>query len=203
MKKIKYLFLFGALTLLSVPVSFGQASANKEAPILPIDNSTHKVSYSEVVLVEDSAANKQNLFSRAREWFAKAYKSSTNVVQMEDKESGKIVGKAVMKAYSYAGSEIFSDYGYFHYTISIYVKDGRYKYEITDIYHAGDGQLIRVGTTYVDKVSDWGTCEDMLSVSKKRLQKQFYKNLTEMDSEMKSLIANLKTAMWQTEQSEW
>src|SRR5690606_9337869 len=101
------IYFFCVLTLLSFSVVFEQEKGNKEKPNLPIDNSTNKVLYSEVVLVEDSAANQQNLFSRAREWFAKAYKSSNNVVQMEDKESGKIVGRAVMKAYLYVGSEIF------------------------------------------------------------------------------------------------
>ncbi|MFN4811913.1 MAG: DUF4468 domain-containing protein, partial [Bacteroidota bacterium] len=115
---IRQLFFFSALVLLSVSTAFGQ----KKTPSLPIDSSTSKITYSEVVYF-DSLANKQELFSRAREWFAKAYKSSTNVIQMEDKESGKIIGKALMQVYHRAlGSDQPS--GYINYTISIYIKDG-------------------------------------------------------------------------------
>ena len=126
MKKIKNLLLFSTLILFSVSNAFGQQEKfnNKVTPKLPIDNSINKITYSEVVYV-DSLANKEQLFSRAREWFAKAYKSSTNVIQMEDKESGKIVGKALMKVYHKALGLTYPS-GYINYTISIYLKDGRY-----------------------------------------------------------------------------
>jgi hypothetical protein len=69
------------------------ALAQNEAHTFPIDSLTHKITYTEVVYL-DSLTDKQEIFSRAREWFASAYKSSINVIQMDDKEGGKIVGKA-------------------------------------------------------------------------------------------------------------
>jgi hypothetical protein len=176
MKKIKNLLLFSALTLFSVSNAFGQ----KETPKLPIDSLTNKITYSEVVYV-DSLANKQELFSRAREWFAKAYKSSTNVIQMEDKESGKIVGKALMQVYHKAlGSNYPS--GYINYTISIYIKDGRYKYEVTDFHH-----------------TDYGICENMINTTDKTMgmsyQKTYNYYLYQMDNNIKDLIFNLKASM--------
>jgi hypothetical protein len=94
MKKVTNLFFNSALTLLSISSVLGQ----KETPKLPVDSSTNKITYSEVVYV-DSLADKQELFSRTREWFAKTYNSSNNVIQMEDKENGKIVGKALIQVY--------------------------------------------------------------------------------------------------------
>jgi hypothetical protein len=153
MKKIKHLFFLSALTLLSVSTTFGQ---KKETPILPIDSATSKITYSEVVFV-DSLTNKNELFLRAREWFAKTYKSSMNVIQMEDKENGKIVGKASMQVYHKLGGSNYPS-GYINYTIFVYIKDGRYKYEITDFHHTG--QYVSEGT-----ISDYGVCEKMINTN--------------------------------------
>jgi hypothetical protein len=176
---IRQLFFFSVLVLLSVSAAFGQ----KETPQLPIDSSTSKITYSEVVYL-DSLANKQELFSRAREWFAKAYKSSTNVIQMEDKESGKIIGKALMQVYY---KEF--PYGYINYTISIYLKDGRYKYEFTDFHHTGQGR----------NVPDFGICEKMIKTTDRYMgisyQKYYNYCLYQMDNNIKDLIKDLKAAM--------
>ena len=179
MKKIRQLFFFISFILLSISIVFGQ----KETPILPIDSSTNKITYSDVVYV-DSLATKQELFSRAREWFAKAYKSSTNVIQMEDKERGTIIGKALMQVYY---KEF--PYGYINYTISIYIKDGRYKYEFTDFHHTGQGR----------DVPDFGICEKMIKTSDKYMgisyQKYYNYCLYHMDNNIKNLISDLKSAM--------
>jgi len=165
--------------------------AQKETPNLPIDSETKKINYSEVVFL-DSSITKQELFSRAREWFAKAYKSSLNVVQMEDKESGKIIGKALMQVYHKALGANYPS-GYINYTISIYLKDGRYKYEITNFYHSGEY------TGSGNKIPDYGACEEMINTTKKTMgisyQKTFNYYLFQMDRDIKVLISDLKSSM--------
>jgi hypothetical protein len=180
-------FIFTVCTLLSVLPVFGQ----KETPNLPIDISTNKITYSEVIFV-DSLANRQELFSRAREWFARTYKSSTNVIQMEDKESGKIVGKALMQVFHKALGHNYES-GYINYTILIYTKDGKYKYEITDFYHTG--QLV----SGANSIPDFGICEKMINTTDKSMgvsyQKTYNYYLYQMDNNIKDLIADLKAAM--------
>lgn len=110
MKTLKQSFVIALLVLFN-SVLFAQ----KETPKLPIDPETQKITYSEVVIV-DSLSTKDELFSLAREWFAKAYNSSTNVLQLEDKENGKIVGKALMQVY-YKSMGMTSPSGYINYTI--------------------------------------------------------------------------------------
>jgi hypothetical protein len=199
MKKIKHLFFLSALTLLSVSTTFGQ---KKETPILPIDSATSKITYSEVVFV-DSLTNKNELFLRAREWFAKTYKSSMNVIQMEDKENGKIIGKALLKVFmtTFVDSQLES--GFINYSISIYIKDGRYKYEITDFYHTGMFINSSVGTS-----PDGGPCEKLFNEKKgfwgNSYKKTYGSYLYQMDNNIKSLISNLKTAMsTNTKKQEW
>jgi len=189
MKKIKNLLLFSVITLFSVSTVFGQ----KETLKLPIDSLSNKIIYTDVVYV-DSLTSKLELYLRAREWFAKTYKSATNVIQMEDKESGKIVGKALLNVYmtTFVGSK--EDGGYINYTITLYVKDGRYKYEITDFYHTG----IFVNST-VGKQPDGGACELLIDQKKgfwgNSYKKTYESYLFQMDENIKALVSDLKEAM--------
>ncbi|GAA4440230.1 DUF4468 domain-containing protein [Ravibacter arvi] len=165
--------------------AFGQ----KDAPVLPIDKSTKKITYSEVVYVADSA-DKYELFTRAKEWFSRAYKPSTSIIQMEDKEGGAIVGKALMQVYHKALGTHES--GYINYTISIYFKDGRYRFEITDFHHTG--QYVQAG-----RIQDFGPCERMINSTEKIMgisaKKTFNYYLYQMDNEIKSRINDLKLSM--------
>lgn len=176
--------------------------AQKDAPTLPIDSLTNKITYTEVINV-DSSLNRQELFSRAREWFAKTYKSSTNVIQMEDKENGEIVGKALMQAYCKSlGSD--RQCGFINYTISVYLKDGRFKYEITDFYHSG--QYVSGGSA----IPDYGPCEAWINdkrkypmMSQKGVQKISNYFLKQLDENIHSLIVNLKQSMKMGAKAEW
>jgi len=167
-------------------LSYGQ----KEPLILPIDSITNKITYSEVVKVD--SVSKQELFSRAREWFAKAYKNSSKVIQMEDKESGKIVGKALMQVYHKALGMTFES-GYINYTISIYIKDGKYKYEFVDFYHTG--QYVGNG----NRIPDYGICENMIHTKDKNMgisyQKTYNYYLLQMDRNITVLVEDLKLSM--------
>jgi hypothetical protein len=57
---------------------------------------------------------------------------------MEDKENGQIIGKGNMQYTSdiFVGSE--GTKGWIRYKVKIVVKQGRYKYEITDFIHEGN-----------------------------------------------------------------
>ncbi len=180
------LFLLIVISVISMTSTFGQ----NETLNLPIDSTTGKITYTEVVSV-DSLANKQELFSRAREWFAKAYMSSTKVIQMEDKESGKIIGKALIQVY-YKFMKQLPSGGYINYTISIYIKNGKYKYEITDFYHTGE---------FVNgyRLPDGGSCEKLLYEKKGAgalsYQKTYELYLYQMDKNIKALVTDIKSAM--------
>lgn len=147
---------------------------------LPVDSNTHLVTYSGIVTVNGT---QEELYSRAREWFAKTYNSAQNVIQMDSKD--KIVGKALMQAYYKGG-----DYGYINYTISLYLKDGKYKYEISNFYHTGEA----VVGSYVG-IPDYGTCEEMMNEKNKHAQKVGYALITQLDENIKSLIADLELNM--------
>ena len=97
---------------------------------LPVDSVTHRVSYSGVV--EVPGATKAELYSRAREWFANTFGSSKAVLEMDDRESGKLIGNA--------NAETSIDYGgilgtaptRLWRTIRVEIKEGRYRYTFTN-----------------------------------------------------------------------
>lgn len=92
--------------------------------------------YTDVVKV-DSTITKNELYNRAKLWFTNTFKDANKVLQVQDEERGQLVGKGKMKYNTtiFAGSGTTS--GYIGYTVNLFVKDGRYKYEITDFIHEG------------------------------------------------------------------
>ena len=153
--------------------------AQKEIPNLPIDSVTQLITYTGVVQV---TGNKDELYSRAREWFAKAYNSSLNVIQMDDKE--KIIGKALMTVYWKNLVGVTSEAGNVNYTISIFFKDGKYKYEITNFYHTGN-----------QYISDIGSCEKMMTEKRRSYKKTYDYILNQVNENINNLIFSLKEGM--------
>jgi hypothetical protein len=75
--------------------------------------------------------SKDELYLRAREWFARTFVSAQALIQMDDKAAGKIIGKGLSE--DVRNGFIRTAYT-IYYTVSITVKEGRYRYEITDFY---------------------------------------------------------------------
>ncbi|MBC8319089.1 MAG: DUF4468 domain-containing protein [Bacteroidetes bacterium] len=77
------------------------------------------------IIVVDSTQKKSTLFSNGLTWFAYQFKSSNDVIQMKDLESGKIIGKGIFEYVDQNGKSIPR-----HILITLAVKDGKYKYDI-------------------------------------------------------------------------
>lgn len=95
---------------------------------IPIDENG-KINFNDVVKV-DSVSSKE-LYVRAKQFFVNIFKSANDVVQMDDKESGIIVGKGFNDIYIKILANPVAIQMW--YSIKIQCKDGRYKYEIYDI----------------------------------------------------------------------
>ncbi|OOQ57153.1 DUF4468 domain-containing protein [Mucilaginibacter pedocola] len=92
----------------------------------PIDSATQKVTYKEVVLAD--GLTKDQLFSNAKLWAVKTFKSAKDVIQLEDKASGKVVVQGV----SQINTESRPYDHMLGYSIDITVKDNKYRFIITD-----------------------------------------------------------------------
>jgi hypothetical protein len=181
MKKLMLLLALVAAT----PVAYAQkAKAEEEGPTLPVSPDTHQVDYTGVVDVP--GVTQAQLYSRAYEWIAKYYNSAQAVIQMQDKESGKLIAQGRTKAY-FKGHEA----GSITHTLSIYVKDGRYKYDITGFRH----EYLYAGHDY-----SYGPFEQAeptyIPGAFKGLAKRTWHDMKRTtDTDMKALVASLSAAM--------
>ena len=92
--------------------------------------------YTEIIQVE--GLSKQVLYQRARSWTNDVFKSSKDVIQIEDKENGEIAGKAVFAAtisWNALGKRTAETTVNFKF--QVIVKDGKYKYILTDFIEDG------------------------------------------------------------------
>jgi hypothetical protein len=95
---------------------------------LPFDPATGRILYTEVVQVP--GASQAELYARAKLWFADTFKSTKDVVQAADKEAGVIQGTGfqgitVVVMGTHTPLRLW-------YTVKIALKEGRYKYDITE-----------------------------------------------------------------------
>ncbi|WP_226389838.1 DUF4468 domain-containing protein [Penaeicola halotolerans] len=184
----------GCLTLwLIVAITSFVMGQKRNPPKLPISKETQLITYTDVVYV-DSTLSADKLYLKAREWFAKSYNTSTDVIQLDDRENGLIVGKGLIQVYKRGGFGLDFPYGFINYTLSIYLRDGRFMYEITNFYHMGLGQFLEE-----IPVPDFGPCEEMLNPSK-RMTRRFERRsfdyiLIQMDVYINNLITDLTKAM--------
>lgn len=96
---------------------------------VPLDSMTNKVCYSGIVNVDSTT--KDVIYSKAREWFTVTFASANDVIQMDSKD--QIIGKAFQNIYvTSMGMQVKTR---MFYTVKIYIKDNKYRYEITDIYY--------------------------------------------------------------------
>lgn len=163
---------------------------------LPFDSVTHKITYSGIVKL-DSTRKKDELYSTTLEWFAKTYNSGKDVIQLQDKDNGKIIGNGAITvhttqryklSFEEQETKVKTDVGYVKYSISIYLKDGKYKYLITDLFFKSTNQYY---------LSD--NCENLIHTTQEIMgfSYQPYYNyiLWQTDNQIKELISNLETVM--------
>jgi hypothetical protein len=92
-------------------------------------NEKGEVVYTEIVKI-DSTDSKE-LYVKAHEWFANTFNSAQNVVQLDDKDAGTIIGKGVFE---------FDEtvmVVWVNFTIEIQTKDGKYKYTLSNFIYKG------------------------------------------------------------------
>lgn len=91
--------------------------------------------YTEVVPVEGAPA--AELYNRAMAWFVSSFVDSKQVLEVQNREEGLLIGKGTI---GFEPPSILSSNnirGAITFTVSIMVKDGRYKYALTDFRHNG------------------------------------------------------------------
>ncbi|MHB9142676.1 MAG: DUF4468 domain-containing protein [Paludibacter sp.] len=148
-------------------------------------------------VVEVPVVNKDELFIRARQWYNENFKSSKDVLQVSDKETGELLGKGIMDisyTYKYMGLKITQDQVSFQF--NVWVKDGKFKYEMTNFIEKVFAFDL-ITTTDIHYKGKWGYNEDKINEIY-GLMKQSVKD------KAKLLLDDLKIKMSKTtKSSDW
>jgi hypothetical protein len=97
--------------------------------ILPLKDG--RVNYTAVIEMPNTS--KDELYNRAKLWFVKTFKDSKEVLQIDDKENGKIVGKGNSKIYwNYSGLAAPTEVSLWQ-LFDISIKENKIRIIITDI----------------------------------------------------------------------
>lgn len=173
-------------TIIAVLIVSIVQSQTTTATVFPLENG--KVLYTGVVKV-DSTITKDELYKRAKKWFIDNYKSANDVIQMDDKDAGEIIGKGYFEERFQPAIGAGIDMKIYH-IITISIKDGKYKYKITNFTSKGTASGI----------TSEAPLEDHINFDKKNKYTDYY---LKIDSKVKGIIASIEKAMKQGGGDDW
>ena len=143
---------------------------------VPIDSITHLITYEEVVQAQNLSADA--IYNRALSWFRKYFKNPNEVIRKNDMVTHVIVGKPRFKIYNPADKEgTRTDAGLVQFTITVSVKEGRLKYELTE---------------FNWRQTSYYAAERWLDTSAQSYSKVYEDYLRQLDEYVRALIDDLK-----------
>jgi acyl-CoA synthetase (AMP-forming)/AMP-acid ligase II len=158
-------------------VIVNENSSSSKVVKLPINKETNKITYTEVVSVD--SVSKDILYNRAKIWMVNYFKNENFSIQ--NLEEGKLVKTASFPV-TYDIGKGFTSTEQNTFNLSVSVKDGKYKYELTDF----------VADNGIQK----SPCENGFKLMENN--KQLYqKTVDSFYKEVESLITKLKENMKQ------
>ena len=83
-----------------------------------------------IEVIDSLPGSKNELFVKANEWVAKTFVDAKEVIQMSDKDAGRIIAKGVMETYTKVGAT--KGKYYTKYTMEIDVKDSKARIIFSD-----------------------------------------------------------------------
>ena len=113
----------------------GSAQDNVAQDLLYFNPNTGMYEASQVLSVDSVKGD--ILYSRAMQWVALNYKSAKDVIQYSSPIDRKVIVKGAFPVF------IFMKEGWIDHTLTIEFKDGRYRYQFTNLsyYSTGSGQM--------------------------------------------------------------
>jgi hypothetical protein len=143
------------------------------------------LSFTEVVSVERTLA--KELYLRAVSWLAHSVVDAESILEVQDRESGTLISKVAIPYEPNVAASSENSRGVITFTVTIMVKDGRYKYMISDFTHHGSPSATEDAINF----GPLTTAEEYPEISTK-----IWKHLkTVSASRASDLIRSMKTAM--------
>jgi hypothetical protein len=171
-------------TVLMFPATFlfAQDKQQFNTDNIPVDKISKLITYTDVVPVKGIST--KVLYKRAFDWFNKYYKNPTDVIRESDSTKGTIVGKSRFKISNAPDKKgLRTDAGLIMYTIKVNIREGRFKYEITELNQ---------------KALSYTPLEPWLDTTSKTYTPAYVGYLEQIDTQLRETIESLKTAMTTT-----
>lgn len=102
--------------------------------VLNYDSNTNLISYNGIVEQEDSGSD--SLYARAKKFGEKIFGKDKNIFEVQ-KYGQKLIMNGSITAYSYANKYNKKSIGKYEFKFIVLIKEGRYKYSITNLVHQG------------------------------------------------------------------
>jgi hypothetical protein len=124
-----------------------------ERLVLNVDSVTNLITYVGVVEPQeintnpDETTSSDSLYIRAKRWAVRRFTGGNKALFDVDKKNIKIVVNAWMPAYAYGNKYSKRDIGKYEFKMTIWIKEGRYKYQLSNFVHEGvksnEGNVVR------------------------------------------------------------
>lgn len=146
--------------------------------------------YYEGVVEVNPTSKKADLYQIGRAWFVDTYVNAKDVLQLDDKAEGKMMGKGIYRYTFFNGlgvSQVIM-----HFTLALDIKDGKYRYRMYDFLGDNVNTDMLSGVTEVRSL-DYNKCYTDYKAGKRT--KYNLKVLQGMDTQVKIIAASLEKAM--------
>ena len=179
-----------SLSVMALLVAVSTCHAQKkkepviEIPDFRVDDKTKKVIYQEVT---EQQGSKDVLYEKALSWATKYYKNPRDVLREKDKDKGRLKAKARFYIFYTDPKKGTKTRAHtIEYTLVVEFKEGRYRYEVTDINY---------------KATSYQGIEQWIDANTRQYSYATASYLVQVDEEIHKLINLLKAAMAKKEKA--
>lgn len=110
-----------------------------------IDSVTHGIVYRGVIEVPGATADQ--LYTRAKAFMFRSFTNANAVIQLDDKAGGLLAGKGSLPVNLKGFAATMAGNMYYETPIEIRVKEGKYRYEISNLVIVGNGIRMNLDDT--------------------------------------------------------
>ncbi len=161
---------------------------------LPLKDSL--IVYEEVIYLKDSLYPKEKIYLRAKTWLTNTFNDVKQVIQMEDKDEGRLIGKGLV---TIVPAVLNSPATYGNFTLQLDVKEGKIRYKFFDTYfespasRAEPSYKVSASKLYLAYLKEEAPRELRYTLEgKKGFLSRVEKDLLTFDKNIRELISTLK-----------
>lgn len=159
-------------------------------------------------VIEAAGVPRDELYARAKVWFVAAFIDSKQILEVEDKAEGLLIGKGSIP-YEPKMLRQMPLQGQIVFTLKVAVKDGRFRYELSNFTHRGSETFVpglgQIAPVHFGLITTSDEPPEIKTLYKKPKQKAWEEMKQMSHTVAIQLIASLKAGMQESSKGseEW